>query len=71
MKKPNKINKSIVIFMILSIPIWLTSYLVGAIIGYVYMWAFCGFKETTNKISVGLGYESNEQIIERLIKEKL
>lgn len=69
--KPNPIKPARVVMLLILMPLVAPLYLVGAFASLVTVTVYCGFKNTENFFMQGLGFESAEQTIERVIKENL
>ncbi len=69
--RPNKIKNSRVVWLILLMPLIAPAYLVGIVFALLHVSAFCGYKNTEKCFMVGLGYETEEQILTRLVEKRL
>jgi len=67
----NKPKIKPVLMLLILMPVILPAYFLGVLISLVYVSAFCGFKNSERFFMDGFGFETEEQIIERLIKDKL
>ena len=69
--RPNKPKTSVVILTILGTPILLPLYVFGILCAIVHVTVYCGYKNAEKKWLTGFGYEDDQQIMERLLTEKL
>lgn len=64
-KKPN------IFMMLITLPLVVPTVLLGWIAGYLYGFLYGGFKSGENYVAKVSGLETNEEIINRVINEKL
>lgn len=65
----NKIKPMRVLLLLLLMPIIVPFYLLGIVFSIAYVSVYCGFKNNEKYFMDGLGHETTEQIVERLIKD--
>lgn len=68
--KPNPIKAGRVLLLLVLTPIIAPAYLIGILTALLHIAAYCGYKNTDKYFMVGLGFESNEQMLERMVKER-
>ncbi len=69
--KPNKIKAFPVLVLLLLMPLIVPIYILGMLVALIHLTAYCGYKNTEKYFMVGRGFETNDQMVERLIKTKL
>lgn len=63
----NPIKPFRVLLLILLSPLIVPAYFAGILASIIWVSAYCGFKNNADYFMDGLGYETNEQILKRLV----
>jgi hypothetical protein len=69
-QRPNKINTASVLLLLLLMPLLLPLYLLSGLVGLIAVVCYCGYKSSQSYFIDGLGYETEEQIFNRMLKER-
>lgn len=70
-QRPNKAKPIPVLLLVVLMPIIAPVYLLGMLCAMIHVSAFCGYKNSERYFMDGLGFETNEQILKRLVEEQL
>lgn len=67
--KKNKSKTVPALLLLVLMPILIPLYAIGALAALIHVTVFCGYKNTEAYFMDGLGFETNEQIMRRIIAE--